>query len=407
MTGAAAAPDRLRDHPAFRYFWTARVLTSSGFQIAGVVVGWKVYADTASAYALGLVGLFQFLPMLFLTFLVGHVADRFDRRRVVMACQAVEALTLAALAAGIVAGVLAVEGIFAAVVVLGAARAFEAPTLTSILPGVVPPSILPRATALSSSAMQSATIIAPSLGGLLYALGPEVALAVGTACYAAALLAMSLIRLQRATPTRQPVTLMSVFSGVTFIRRKPIILGAISLDMFAVLLGGVTALLPIFAQDILHVGPWGLGLLRSMPAVGAVSMSLVLAHADLQPGVGRKMFAAVIVFGLATIVFALSTSLWLSCLALATLGAADNVSVVVRNSLVQLQTPDEMRGRVNAVNALFIGTSNQLGEFEAGMVAGLVGAVAAGVIGGCATVAVALLWTHLFPALRKAERFVE
>jgi MFS family permease len=407
VTGAAAAPDRLRDHPAFRYFWTARVLTSSGFQIAGVVVGWKVYADTASAYALGLVGLFQFLPMLFLTFLVGHVADRFDRRRVVMACQAVEALTLAALAAGIVAGVLAVEGIFAAVVVLGAARAFEAPTLTSILPGVVPPSILPRATALSSSAMQSATIIAPSLGGLLYALGPEVALAVGTACYAAALLAMSLIRLQRATPTRQPVTLMSVFSGVTFIRRKPIILGAISLDMFAVLLGGVTALLPIFAQDILHVGPWGLGLLRSMPAVGAVSMSLVLAHADLQPGVGRKMFAAVIVFGLATIVFALSTSLWLSCLALATLGAADNVSVVVRNSLVQLQTPDEMRGRVNAVNALFIGTSNQLGEFEAGMVAGLVGAVAAGVIGGCATVAVALLWTHLFPALRKAERFVE
>lgn len=406
---ASAAPSsgRLRDLPAFRCFWTARVLTSSGFQIAGVVVGWKVYADTGSAYALGLVGLFQFLPMLVLTFLVGHVADRFDRRRIVMACQALEALTLAVLAAGILGGFLTVEGIFAAVMVLGAARAFESPTLTSILPAVVPPAILPRATAVSSSAMQTAVIVAPSLGGLLYALGPEVALGLGTACYAAALVAMGMIRFERAAPPRQPVTLKSVFSGVTFIRAKPIILGAISLDMFAVLLGGITALLPIFAQDVLKVGPWGLGLLRSMPAVGAVCMSLVLARVDLQPGVGRKMFAAVIVFGLATIAFSLSEVLWLSCLALAVLGAADNVSVVVRNSLVQLQTPDEMRGRVNAVNALFIGTSNQLGEFEAGMVAGLTGAVAAGVIGGCATIAVALLWMRLFPALRKAERFVE
>lgn len=406
---ASAAPSsgRLRDLPAFRCFWTARVLTSSGFQIAGVVVGWKVYADTGSAYALGLVGLFQFLPMLVLTFLVGHVADRFDRRRIVMVCQALEALTLAVLAAGILGGFLTVEGIFAAVVVLGAARAFESPTLTSILPAVVPPAILPRATAVSSSAMQTAVIVAPSLGGLLYALGPEVALGLGTACYAAALVAMGMVRLERAAPARQPVTLKSVFSGVTFIRAKPIILGAISLDMFAVLLGGITALLPIFAQDVLKVGPWGLGLLRSMPAMGAVCMSLVLARVDLQPGVGRKMFAAVIVFGLATVAFSLSEALWLSCLALAVLGAADNVSVVVRNSLVQLQTPDEMRGRVNAVNALFIGTSNQLGEFEAGMVAGLTGAVAAGVIGGCATIAVALLWMRLFPALRRAERFVE
>lgn len=403
---APPAP-RLRDHADFRRFWTARVLSASGFQIAGVVVGWKVYADTGSAYALGLVGLFQFLPMLCLTFVVGHVADRFDRRRVVIACQAVEALTLAALGTAALGGALSVAGLFAAVVVLGAARAFEAPTLTAILPAVVPPALLPRATALSSSAMQSATIIAPSLAGLLYALGPEVALGFGTACYALGGLAMRAIRQARSAPARQPVTLKSVFSGVAFIRSRPIILGAISLDMFAVLLGGVTALLPIFARDILQVGPWGLGLLRSMPAVGAVAMSLVLSRADLEPGVGRKMFAAVIVFGLATIVFALSQTLWLSCLALATLGAADNVSVVVRNSLVQLLTPDEMRGRVNAVNALFIGTSNQLGEFEAGMVAGLAGAVAAGAIGGCATVAVALLWMRLFPDLRKAERFVE
>ncbi|MCC7049555.1 MAG: MFS transporter [Alphaproteobacteria bacterium] len=403
----SAAPDRLRDHPAFRFFWTARVLTSSGFQIAGVVVGWKVYADTGSAYALGLVGLFQFLPMLVLTFVVGSVADRFDRRRIVMACQAVECLTLATLAAGIVFGFLTVQGIFMAVVVLGGARAFESPTLTSMLPAVVPPSILPRATAVSASAMQSATIVAPSLAGLLYAIGPEVALGLGSACYFAALLAMSLIRLERRLSPRQPVTLTSIFSGAAFIWSRKIILGAISLDMFAVLLGGVTALLPIFAQDVLHVGPWGLGMLRSMPAVGAVMMSLVLARVDLQPGVGRKMFAAVIAFGIATVIFSASTSVVLSCVALIAMGAADNVSVVVRNSLVQLLTPDEMRGRVNSVNALFIGTSNQLGEFEAGMVAGLIGAVPAGIVGGVGTILVALSWMHLFPALRRAQRFVE
>ena len=383
------------------------MLSASGFQIAGVVVGWKVYADTGSAYALGLIGLAQFLPMLLLTFLVGHVADAFDRRRIVMACQAVEAATLVALAAGILGGFLGVTGIFAAVVVLGAARAFEAPTLTSVLPGVVPAALLPRATAASSSAMQSATILAPSLAGLLYAIGPGLAFGVGAACYCGACLAMSLIRLERATQRRSPATLQSVFSGVGFIWSRKIILGAISLDMFAVLLGGVTALLPIFAQDILHTGPWGLGLLRSMPAVGAVAMSVTLARADLQPGVGRKMFAAVIVFGAATVAFAASAHLALSCLALVAMGAADNVSVVVRNSLVQLQTPDEMRGRVNSVNALFIGTSNQLGEFEAGMVAGLIGAVPAGMVGGLCTIAVALLWMRLFPALRRAERFVE
>ena len=240
MSASAAAPKRLGDHPAFRYFWTARVLTSSGFQVAGVVVGWKVYADTGSAFALGLVGLFQFMPMLLLTFVVGSVADRFDRRRIVMACQAVECVTLATLAAGIIGGFLTVQGIFVAVVVLGGARAFESPTLTSILPAVVPPSILPRATAVSSSAMQSATIVAPSLAGLLYAIGPEVALGLGSACYFAALLAMSLIRLERPPSTRQPVTLVSIFSGVAFIWSRKIILGAISLDMFAVLLGSRT-----------------------------------------------------------------------------------------------------------------------------------------------------------------------
>ena len=401
------ARGRLLADKRFRLFWIGRVLSTSGFQIAGVVVGWKIYADTGSALALGFVGLAQFLPMLLLTFVVGQVVDRLDRRRIAYICQSIECATLAALALGIHLGFLGVEGIFVAVFILGAARAFETPSMTSLLPRVVSAAVLPRATAVSSSATQTAVIVAPSLGGLLYAFGPEVALAAGIACFVGAATAIGLLRLETVAVPRTPVTLRSVFLGVSFIWQRKIILGAISLDMFAVLLGSVVSILPIFAQDILMVGSWGLGLLRSMPAIGAVSMSLVLARVDLQPGVGRKMFLAVIVFGLGTIVFSASTWLPLSCVALAVMGAADNISVVVRNSLVQIQTPDEMRGRVNAVNALFIGTSNQLGEFEAGMVAHLMGAVQAGIFGGVCTILVALLWMRLFPALRNAQRFVE
>jgi len=399
-TGGRLLADR-----RFRLFWTGRVLSTSGFQIAGVVVGWKIYADTGSALALGLVGLAQFLPMLLLTFVVGQVADLLDRRRIAFVCQSIEGMTLAVLALGIHFGFLGVEGIFVAVFVLGAARAFETPSMTSLLPRVVTAEMLPRATAVASSATQTAVIVAPSLGGLLYAVGPEASLAAGILCFAGAASAIGLLRVATVAAPRMPVTLRSVFSGLGFIWQRKIILGAISLDMFAVLLGSVVSILPIFAQDILMVGPWGLGLLRSMPAVGAVSMSLVLARVDLQPGVGRKMFLAVIVFGLGTVAFSASTWLPLSCLALAVMGAADNVSVVVRNSLVQIQTPDEMRGRVNAVNALFIGTSNQLGEFEAGTVAHFIGAVNAGMLGGVCTILVALLWMRLFPALRNAERF--
>ena len=398
---------RLLAHQPFRLFWIGRVLSTSGFQIAGVVVGWKIYADTGSALALGLVGLAQFLPMLLLTFVVGPVADLFDRRRIAFLCQSIEAATLAVLALGIRADFLAVEGIFVAVFVLGAARAFETPSMTSLLPRVVSAEMLPRATAVSSSATQTAVIVAPSLGGVLYVFGPEVALVAGIACFAGAVLAIGSLRIATVAMPRLPVTLRSVFSGLGFIWQRKIILGAISLDMFAVLLGSVVSILPIFAQDILQVGPWGLGLLRSMPAVGAVCMSLVLSRIDLQPAVGRKMFVAVMVFGLGTIVFSASTWLPLSCIALAVMGAADNISVVVRNSLVQIQTPDEMRGRVNAVNALFIGTSNQLGEFEAGTVAHFIGAVNAGILGGACTILVALLWMRLFPALRNAQRFVE
>ncbi|GGF86131.1 MFS transporter [Azorhizobium oxalatiphilum] len=403
MTVLAATEDRLSRHPAFLAFWLSRVLTSLGFQMASVVIGWMVYEKTGSAYDLGLVGLFQFLPMVLLTFVVGTVADRVDRRRIVIVCQAVEGLTLAGLALGAITDTLSVTAIFVAVAVLGGARAFEHPTLSALLPGLVPENILHKAIAMSSSAMQTATIIGPSLGGLLYALGAPVPLGLAAVFFLAAATAMALVQLERPAPQREPVTLASVFSGIGFVWSRPLLLGVLSLDMFAVLLGGVTALLPIFAADVLNAGPWALGLLRSAPAVGAIAMAFALSRFPLNHRVGLKMFAAVIVFGLATIAFSASGHLWLSLIALVVLGAADNVSVVIRHSLVQLATPDEMRGRVNALNSLFIGTSNQLGEFESGMTAGLFGAVAAGILGGVGTVAVALLWMRIFPALREAD----
>jgi MFS family permease len=397
--------DRLLRHRGFVLFWLSRILSGLGYQMAMVAIGWHVYAKTGSAYHLGLIGLFQFIPVVALTFVVGHAADRFDRRRIVIACQVLGAVTLAALAFAVVKDRASVPAIFAAVAVLGAARAFEGPTLSAVLPALLPNHLLPRAMAVSSSAMQTAMILGPSIGGLLYMLGAGAPLGLAVVGLAAAALATSLIALEASMPAREPVTLASVFSGVVFIWQRPLILGTISLDLFAVLLGGITALLPIFASDILQTGPLGLGILRAAPAAGAIAMSVLLTRMDLlSRHVGKKMFMAVVVFGLATIVFSLSTSMVLSVAALAVLGAADNVSVVIRNSLVLLSTPDEMRGRVNAVNSLFIGTSNQLGDFESGMVAGLFGAVTAGVIGGVGTVLVAVLWMRLFPAVREAEK---
>jgi MFS family permease len=388
-------------HPSFILFWASRIFSALGFQVASVAVGWLVYAKTGSAYALGLVGLFQFLPMVALTFLVGHIADRFDRRRIVAACQFIECIVLALLTFGDRDGKLPVPVLFAAVALLGAARAFETPTMSALLPALVPDFLLPKAIAVSSSAMQTATIVGPSLGGLLFAAGASLPLGASALSLAAACGAMAFIKMERPPPKREPISFQSIFSGVSFIRSRPIILGAISLDMFAVLLGGVTALLPIFARDILHTGPWGLGFLRSAPAVGALAMSVLLTQKPLNRRVGIKMFVAVIVFGIATIIFSISTSFAVSLAALVILGAADNVSVVIRISLVQLSTPDAMRGRVNAVNFLFIGTSNQLGEFESGMLAGLLGVIPSGVIGGIGTILIALLWMRLFPALRK------
>ncbi len=373
------------------------------FQGTGIAIGWLVYDRTHNAFDLGLIGLVQFLPMLVLTFVVGHVADQFDRRRIGLICQIVEASVVAIIALGVWQGWLSTPGIFVAVAVLGAAQAFERPTMAALLPGLMPSSMLQSAIAISTSFMQAAFIAGPTMGGLLYGVHPVAPFAAAAMMFLVASLCVSSIAKAERVPVRSKPTLSSVFAGIAFIHSKPVLLGTISLDLFAVLLGGATALLPMFARDILHAGPWALGLLRAAPAVGAVTMSLVLARFPLRHNVGKTMLGAVALFGVATLVFSLSSNIALSIAALVTLGAADTVSVVIRSSLVQLLTPDEMRGRVNAVNSLFIGTSNQLGEFESGMAAALLGPVGAGVFGAVGTLVIVALWAGLFPSLRKVD----
>jgi MFS family permease len=392
----------LRQRP-FALFLSARVCSSFGFQMQSVAIGWQVYALTGSAFDLGLIGLAQFLPIMVLTLAAGHAADRYDRRWIVAGCQAIEFATSAVLALGVARGWLGMNGILASVTVLGAARAFESLTLSALMPGLVAPTDLQRASAWSASANQTATIVGPAGGGLLYAVGAPVPFAFTAALFLLAAVLVTLIRVNRPASAREPATLRSVLSGITFIWSRPAVLGAISLDLFAVLLGGATALLPIYARDILHTGSWGLGMLRAAPAAGALAMSVLLARRPLRRRAGRFMFGAVVLFGVATMVFALSRSIWLSVAALVLLGAADVVSVVIRFTLVQMRTPDAMRGRVSAVNMLFIGTSNQLGEFESGATAALLGVVPATLLGGVATIGVALLWMWLFPELRDID----
>jgi MFS family permease len=380
------------------------VATTLAFQMQAVAIGWQVYDLTGSALDLGLVGLAQFVPGFALSLLVGHIADRYDRRLILRICMAVEALATLALALASLFGGLTVGALFAAVFVIGAARASELPTLHALMPQLVPPQLIPRAAAASASSNQTAIILGPALGGLAYAVGPALVYTLAAGGFIAASLLISAIRIALPAPPRERPSLGSLFGGVAFVRGHPALMGAISLDLFAVLLGGATALLPIYARDILRTGPWGLGLLRSAPALGALAASLVLARRPLDGRVGRKLFIAVIAFGLATCVFALSTSFPLSLAALAALGAADSVSVVIRFSLVQIETPDALRGRVSAVNSMFIGASNSLGEFESGATAALFGTVPATLLGGIGTILVALLWRRFFPALFRVDR---
>ena len=389
----------------FALFWTSRVCSTLAFHVLNVAIGWQLYALTGDPLDLGLVGLAQFVPSVLLLLLAGHIADRHDRRRVLQMCAVAEVLAALVLCAGSALGMLTPRAIFALVFLIGAARAFQIPTMQALLPSLVPPPLLARAIAANSTASQAATVAGPALGGLVYIAGPAI---VYGAC--AMLFVAAGVLIRRVQPRHAPFARpansgwASMLDGIRFVRGRPIVLGAISLDLFAVLLGGATALLPIYARDLLHTGPWGLGLLRSATAVGALGMALWLAHHPLGARAGRKMLAAVAVFGVATIVFGVSRSFTLSLAALVVLGAADVVSVVVRQTLVQLQTPDHMRGRVSAVNALFFGTSNQLGEFESGVLAAWIGVVPSVVVGGLGTLVVVMLWMKLFPDLARFDR---
>jgi MFS family permease len=398
------SPERILRNGPFLKFWFARIFATGALQMLAVCVGWQIYELTNSALDLGLVGLAQFIPALFFVLLAGHVADRYHRGQIVRLAQAVAALVAGALALGTAFGFLTREIIFALIFLLGSARAFELPTLHALLPSLVPATLLPRAVAASASANQTATIAGPALGGLLYAVNPTLAYMTAFVLLVSAATLISLIRLERVKVAPEPMAFSILFAGINFIRRNPLILGAISLDMFAVLLAGATALLPIFARDVFNVGPMGLGLLRAAPAVGALAMALVLARWPLGRAAGRKMFAGVAIYGLATIAFAISSSFPVAMISLAVLGAADMVSVVVRQTLVPLNTPDEMRGRVNAVSSLFIGTSNQLGDFRAGAMAAAFGAFASVLIGGIGTLLIVVLWMRLFPSLLHVDR---
>lgn len=395
---------RLLAHRPFLLYFVGRGFSRFAAQMATVALGWQVYEMTGSAFHLGLIGLAQFLPVALLVFFAGHVADRYDRQRVVQACQVAQAIAAAFLCWGSYAGWLTVPAIYGAVAVLGVATAFESPATAALLTGVAPRGQFQRATALSTGMFQVAVISGPALGGFAYVAGPAMPYAIMAGFWLIGSILNGAIRLEAPVGERPLPQLGDLFAGIRFVRSDPAILGTISLDLFAVLLGGATALMPIYASDILHTGPWGLGILRAAPAVGALAMTALLARRSITRRVGMRMLQAVVVFGLATLVFALSRNMALTLSALVVMGAADTVSVVIRHSLVQLRTPDEMRGRVGAVNYLFINTSNQLGEFESGVTAALFGTVPAAVLGGLGTIAVALLWMRLFPDLRRVER---
>ena len=394
-------------HRAFTQLWTARLASAAASQMLMVAIGWQMYDTTGSAWDLGLVGLLQFLPALALALVAGHLIDRHHRGRIVSICLALQVAVALLLCAGS-AGGFASRGLLLGVsVVLGAVRAFQMPAQQALTPLLVPQQLLARALAASSAGMQGAIIAGPALGGLIYAAGAAFTYGCCAALFAFASALCLLLRYEHPAPPREPVTLRTVLAGVHFVWHHKVVLGAISLDLFAVLFGGATALLPMFAKDILHTGPWGLGVLRSAPAVGALLMSILLARRPVRRRTGPVLMGAVAVYGLGTLLFGLSTQFVPALLALAVTGGADMVSVVIRSTLVQLETPDAMRGRVSAVNSVFIGASNQLGEFESGATAALIGPVGSVVLGGVGTLLVAGLWLRLFPTLAQRDALVQ
>lgn len=411
----SASPSPVRPPSAFAYtsfrlYWLARFLNGFATQIVSVAVGWQIYDETQNAFLLGLVGLVQFAPAIVFVLITGTVADRYNRRVVMGLMVALEAFCVAALAVFWVrhAGEASEHGVvwpvFVILTLFGVARAFLTPAVQSLAANLVPRESFANAVAWNSSAMQASFTIGPAVGGLLYGISSLVPYVVAVVLFGAAALLTLLIPKPVQKTTSEPRSIETMLAGFRYIRNNPVVLGAISLDMFAVLLGGATALLPVFARDILDVGPWGLGFLRSAAGIGALVMVVWLVRNPIPDHAGKVMFASVAVYGLSILVFGLSTTLWLSLPALFIMGAADMVSVNVRASLIQLATPDDLRGRVTAVNSVFIGASNEVGEFRAGTMAALIGAVPAVVVGGVGTLAITGLWTRLFPALYNKRR---
>ena len=391
-------------HRAFMRLWFSRLFGTTANQMLLVALGWQMYDLTHSAWDLGLVGLLQFLPALALVLVAGQVIDRLHRARIVAACMTAQTLIAVLLVWGSATHAVSREMLLFVSVAVGTVRAFQLPTQQALTPMVLPPELLPRGLAFSSAGAQGAIVAGPAIGGFVYAAGPAtVYAACAGLCVVAGVLVFG-VRYEQTARVKKAISLETLLAGVRFVRDRPVVLGAISLDLFAVLFGGAVALLPIFARDILHVGAWGLGLLRAAPAVGALVTSIALTRWPVTRRAGTVLLAAVAVYGAATLLFGVSTSFAVSLAALVVTGAADMISVVIRQSLVQLDTPDEMRGRVSAVNSVFIGASNQLGEFESGVTAAWLGPVGSVVLGGLGTLFVAAAWVRLFPPLAQRDR---
>ncbi len=392
-------------HPNFSFFLIARFCATLAVQMQGVAVGWQVYSISGNPLDLGLIGLAQFLPFSILVLVAGQIADRADRRLILFLCYVVECLCGILLLDFTLTGQQAVWPVFAVMALYGSARAFMMPTGQAIMPNLVPTESFANAVALNSSCFQIATLTGPTLGGLIYMFGPEVVYFIVASLLLLSQVLMLSVHVERRAASDRPATWRTFLEGLHFVWGKPIVLGAISLDLFAVLFGGATALLPAVASDILHVGPTALGLLRTAPGLGAAITAMTLAFFPISRRVGRWMFDGVALFGVTTILFGLSENLYLSLAALALLGVGDMVSVFIRQMLVQLETPDAIRGRVSAVNSVFIGASNELGEFESGLAAAWLGVAPSIIVGGIATLLVVLFWVHVFPALRSTDYF--
>jgi MFS family permease len=393
-------------YPDFSLYQLARFLVVAGLEMQSVAVGWQIYEITKRPLDLGLVGLAQFSPGILLFLVTGHAADTFNRRKLLMTCYAGFGVCSALLLFYALSGLRTVLPMYAIVVLLGVVRSFNNPASRSLLPQIIPEEHLQNAIAWNSSVNQGGTILGPSLGGLIYAVakGPAAVYTTSMLAAAGAVFLMMQIKLHIKARPREPLSMKSVLAGLRYIGEKKIILGSISLDLFAVLLGGAVALLPVFAAEVLRTGPWGLGLLRASPAIGAGSMALLLAHRPFRSRAGVTMLWCVAGFGAFTVLFGISRSLVLSMVALILVGCMDMVSVVVRSTLVQLATPDEMRGRVSAVEMIFIGASNEIGQFESGLTAQWFGAVPAVIMGGVGTLLITALWAWNFPELRRVEK---